>query len=235
MIQEVKKVTAKKERVLITTLTKRMAEDLSEYLSHEGISVSYLHSEVKTIERSHILKSLREEKFKCVVGVNLLREGLDLPEVSLVIIMDADKEGFLRSFTSLIQVSGRAARNINGRVIMYADTYTKSMKKAIEESLRRRELQLAYNKKKGITPKTIQKAIREGIEIYHEAEKIVEEAAFSGHDSHSLIEAILEAEKKMCVAADNFDFERAIEYRESIKSMKKELGARKVSGANSEA
>jgi len=209
------------ERVLITTLTKRMAEDLSDYLARRDIKVTYLHSEVKTIERSQILKQLRQETFECVVGVNLLREGLDLPEVSLVIILDADKEGFLRSYTSLIQVAGRAARHVNGKVIMYADTVTRSMLKTIEETDRRRKLQTEFNRKNNITPQTIKKAIREGIEIYYEAEKIVESAAFEGtiEEKQALI---LDLEKEMFIASENLDFERAIELRDRIKQLKGE-------------
>jgi len=164
LVDEVKKRVKKKERTLVTTLTKRLAEELSEYLSEMGIKVRYLHSEINAIERVEILRDLRLKKFDCLVGINLLREGLDLPEVSLVAVLDADKEGFLRSHTSLVQVSGRAARNINGTVIMYADKITKSMRLAIDETERRRALQLEFNKENNVTPKTIIKAIKEGIE-----------------------------------------------------------------------
>lgn len=163
LIREIKKRVKSNERVLVTTLTKRMAEDLASFLQDEGLNVRYLHSEIDTIERSKILRDLRKKEFDCLVGINLLREGLDLPEVSLVAILDADKEGFLRSQTSLIQIAGRAARNINGCVIMYADNITKSMERAIDESNRRRRIQLEYNEKNNITPKTIQKEIRKGI------------------------------------------------------------------------
>ncbi|UCD15849.1 MAG: excinuclease ABC subunit UvrB, partial [Candidatus Omnitrophota bacterium] len=171
LIKEVKKRVEEKERTLITTLTKRMAEQLSEYLADEGFKVTYIHSEIDTIERTKILKDLRTKKFDCLVGINLLREGLDLPEVSLVIILDADKEGFLRSSTSLIQIAGRCARNINAQVIMYADTVTRSMKKAINESSRRRGVQLEYNTLNKITPRSVTKAIKEGIEKYWKGEK----------------------------------------------------------------
>ena len=156
LIVEINKRANANERVLVTTLTKRMAEDITNYLQEKGLKVKYLHSDIQTIERSKLLRDLRKKEFDCHVGINLLREGLDLPEVSLVAILDADKEGFLRSATSLIQVSGRAARNINGKVIMYADTVTGSMKKAIDESNRRREIQIEYNKKNNITPRRIQ-------------------------------------------------------------------------------
>jgi excinuclease ABC subunit B len=160
-ISEVKSEVEKGGRVLTTTLTKKMAEDLSEYLSEQGIKAEYLHSEIKTIERIKIITEFRRGKFDCLVGVNLLREGLDMPEVTLIGILDADKEGFLRSETSLIQTIGRAARNENGRVILYADRTTNSMEKAINETTRRRDKQLAYNKKHNITPKTIQKEIKD--------------------------------------------------------------------------
>ncbi|MFA5351486.1 MAG: excinuclease ABC subunit UvrB, partial [Candidatus Omnitrophota bacterium] len=173
LIKEVKERAKFNERVLVTTLTKRTAEDLTAYLEEKGLKVKYLHSEIQTIERSTILRDLRKKKFDCLVGINLLREGLDLPEVSLVAILDADKEGFLRSATSLIQVSGRAARNINGKVIMYADTITGSMKKAIDESNRRRKIQLEFNKSNNINPRSIEKAIKEGIEDLAEAEEFV--------------------------------------------------------------
>lgn len=223
-IQDLIKETAlrakRNERVLVTTLTKRMAEDLSAYLKDEGINVKYLHSEIETIERTRILKSLRQKKFDCLVGVNLLREGLDLPEVSLVAILDADKEGFLRSATSLIQVSGRAARNINGQVIMYADAMTRSMDKAISESSRRRKIQLEFNAKHKITPKSIQKAIRQGIEILQEAEELSQDLVDLPKEEYELRAYISELEYEMELASRNLQFEEAARIRDKIKELK---------------
>lgn len=216
LIGEVKRRAQKNERVLVTTLTKRMSEDLSNYLKDEGLKVKYLHSEIKTIERSQILKELRQKKFDCLVGVNLLREGLDLPEVSLVAILDADKEGFLRSATSLIQVAGRAARNLNGRVIMYADTVTGSMEKAISESRRRRKIQLEFNAKYKITPRGIQKAIREGIETLQEAEELTQDLLGLPKDELELRSYISELEYEMELAARNLQFEEAARIRDKL-------------------
>lgn len=216
LIGEVRRRARKNERVLVTTLTKRMSEDLSNYLQDEGLKVKYLHSEIKTIERSQILKELRQKKFDCLVGVNLLREGLDLPEVSLVAILDADKEGFLRSATSLIQVSGRAARNLNGQVIMYADTVTGSMEKAISESGRRRKIQLEFNATHNITPKSIQKAIREGIETLQEAEEWTRDLVGLAKDELELMSYISELEYEMELAARNLQFEEAARIRDKL-------------------
>jgi len=219
LIREVKKRASINERVLVTTLTKRMAEDLTSFLQEKGLRVKYLHSEIQTIERSKILRELRQKEFDCLVGINLLREGLDLPEVSLVAILDADKEGFLRSATSLIQVSGRAARNINGTVIMYADTITGSMKKAISESNRRRKIQLEFNKINKITPRSIQKAIRQGIEDLEEAEEFVQDLTGQDKDEYELNIYISELEYEMELAARNLQFEKAAVLRDKIKEL----------------
>ncbi|MFA5361882.1 MAG: excinuclease ABC subunit UvrB [Candidatus Omnitrophota bacterium] len=220
LIKEVKKRAGRDERVLVTTLTKRMAEDLTGYLQERGIKVKYLHSEIETIERSKILRELRKKEFDCLVGINLLREGLDLPEVSLVAILDADKEGFLRSETSLIQVGGRAARNINGTVIMYADSVTGSMKRAIKESVRRREIQAEFNEKNKITPRSIQKAIKEGIEDMAGAETFVRELTGEAKDEYELKKYLTELEYGMEMAARNLQFEKAAQYRDKIREMK---------------
>ncbi|MDD5042369.1 MAG: excinuclease ABC subunit UvrB [Candidatus Omnitrophica bacterium] len=219
LICEIKKRASRQERVLVTTLTKRTSEDLSNYLAEKGIKVKYLHSEIKTIERARILKELREKKFDCLVGINLLREGLDLPEVSLVAILDADKEGFLRSVTSLIQVGGRAARNINGKIIMYADTTTDSMKQAIEESGRRRKIQAEFNRKNKITPRSVKKAIREGIETLEENEEFVEGLTGEPKEEYQLHKYISELEYEMELAARNLLFEKAAELRDKIKKL----------------
>jgi excinuclease ABC subunit B len=224
LISQIRQRAKNKERVLVTTLTKRMSEDLANYLSEKGIKVKYLHSEIKTIERSRILKELRERKFDCLVGINLLREGLDLPEVSLVAILDADKEGFLRSATSLIQVGGRAARNINGTVIMYADTITGSMKKAIGESRRRRKLQLEFNRKNAITPRSIQKSIKEGIEVLEQTDEFVRELTGEPKEQYQLHKYISELEYEMELAARNLLFEKAASLRDKVKELKHATG-----------
>lgn len=215
----------KNERVLITTLTKRMAEDLCDYFLQEGIKVRYLHSEISSIERVEILRDLRLGEFDVLIGVNLLREGLDIPEVSLVAIMDADKEGFLRSDTSLIQTIGRAARNSCGEVIMYADKITDSMQRAIEETNRRREIQMKYNKKYGIIPQTIKKPIENNllslVENYRSLEDIVaEEMIDMGIDKKSLPKLIDKLEKDMHKSAKLLDFERAAEIRDQLKKLR---------------
>jgi len=219
LIKEIQVREKRNERVLVTTLTKRMAEDLTTYLQEKNLRVKYLHSEIQTIERSKILRELRQRQFDCLAGINLLREGLDLPEVSLVAILDADKEGFLRSATSLIQVSGRAARNINGTVIMYADTITGSMKKAINESNRRRKIQLEFNQKNKITPRSIQKAIKEGIEELSEAEEYVEGLTGQSPEEYELKKYISELEYEMELAARNLQFEKAASLRDKIKEL----------------
>jgi len=219
LIQQVKSRAERKERILVTTLTKRMAEDLSRYLEDMGLNVKYLHSEIDAIQRVQILKDLRLGKFDCLVGVNLLREGLDLPEVSLVAVLDADKEGFLRSQTSLIQVAGRAARNINGQVIMYADTVTGSMKRALLEMNRRRKVQLAFNEKHNITPRSIKKAVKEGIEMLKGAEETVVKVSGQRFDEFDKMEVIAELQREMELAARNLQFERAAELRDQINTL----------------
>lgn len=222
---EIKKRTDKNERVLITTLTKRMAEDLTDFFIQEGIKVRYLHSEIQSLERVEILRDLRLGEFDVLIGVNLLREGLDIPEVSLVAIMDADKEGFLRSETSLIQTVGRAARNACGEVIMYADKITDSMKASIDETNRRREIQIAYNKKYGIIPQTIKKPIENNllslVASYRDLEDIVaEEMVDLGIESKDLPKLIDKLEKDMHKAAKILDFERAAEIRDKLKKLR---------------
>ncbi len=223
--KEIQKRTDKNERVLITTLTKRMAEDLTDFFIQEGIKVRYLHSGIQSIERVEILRDLRLGEFDVLVGVNLLREGLDIPEVSLVAIMDADKEGFLRSETSLIQTIGRAARNACGEVIMYADKITESMQKAIDETERRREIQLAHNKKYGIIPQTIKKPIENNllslVASYRDLEDIVaEEMVDLGVEKKDLPKLIDKLEKDMHKAAKILDFERAAEIRDKLKKLR---------------
>lgn len=222
---EIKKRTDKDERVLITTLTKRMAEDLTDFFIQEGIRVRYLHSEIQSLERVEILRDLRLGEFDVLIGVNLLREGLDIPEVSLVAIMDADKEGFLRSETSLIQTIGRAARNACGEVIMYADRITDSMKAAIDETERRREIQLAHNQKYGIVPQTIKKPIENNllslVASYRDLEDIVaEEMVDLGVEKKDLPKLIDKLEKDMHKAAKILDFERAAEIRDKLKKLR---------------
>ena len=223
IIGEVNSVIKKGERVLITTLTKKMAENLTDYLKNVGIKTTYLHSDIDTIERMEIIRDLRIGKYDVLVGINLLREGLDLPEVSMVIIMDADKEGFLRSETSMIQTIGRAARNVNGRVIMYADRITKSMDVAIKETNRRREIQNKYNIEHNITPKSVKKDIREIIQATKVAEDAVEykNEDVEITDYESFIEDL---KNEMLSAADSLDFERAASIRDEIKRLKEMWG-----------
>ncbi|HEY4532139.1 MAG TPA: helicase-related protein, partial [Kurthia sp.] len=226
LIDEIQGRIARNERVLITTLTKRMSEDLTDYLKEMGIKVNYLHSEIKTLERIEIIRELRQGVYDVLVGINLLREGLDIPEVSLIAILDADKEGFLRSERSLVQIIGRAARNANGHVIMYADKMTDSMTKAIEETDRRRAIQQAYNKEHGITPKTIRKEIRDVIRATMAAEeteeyvaKVTDGKKLTKAERTAFIEAL---EIEMKDAARALDFERAAELRDTILEMKAE-------------
>jgi excinuclease ABC subunit B len=220
LVEEVLKRAAKDERTLVTTLTKRMSEDLARYLSERKLRVKYLHSEIDAIERVEILKALRQNEFDCLVGINLLREGLDLPEVSLVAILDADKEGFLRSETSLIQTAGRAARHIDGRVILYADRVTNSMKKMMDESTRRRKIQEAYNKAHGITPTGIHKKIHEGIEGIKKVRELVEESTGLDSEAYEHAEILNELEIQMEDAARNLHFEKAILLRDRIDALK---------------
>jgi excinuclease ABC subunit B len=226
LIAEIKKRTEKRERILVTTLTKRMAEDVAEYLDEINIKAKYLHSEIKTLERINILKDLRLGKFNVLVGVNLLREGLDLPEVSLVAILDADKEGFLRSETSLIQTMGRAARNINGTVILYCENITGSIRRAVKETNRRRKIQLEYNRKYQIIPKTITKPVEEFAIIndikYFEDFSTVNEEHERYLSQSNLWLLIKSLEKEMKQAAKNLDFERAALLRDEIRRLKKE-------------
>ncbi len=214
LIAEIKKRTDKNERILVTTLTKRMAEDLAEYLSKNRVKVRYLHSEIENLQRTEIIRQLRLGEFDVLVGINLLREGLDIPEVSLVAILDADKEGFLRNITSLIQTFGRAARNVNGAVIMYADKITQSMKLAMSETERRRDRQIEYNKKMGITPTTIVKAIPQQTIVLDETRHM------SKHDLQTLA---IEIETSMKRYAEELDFERAIEYRDKLAKIQRQL------------
>ncbi|WP_352418688.1 excinuclease ABC subunit UvrB [Proteiniborus sp.] len=222
LVKEINIRAKKKERVLVTTLTKKMSEDLTNYFKEIGIKVTYLHSDIKTIERMEIIRDLRIGKFDVLVGINLLREGLDLPEVSLVAILDADKEGFLRSETSMVQTIGRAARNSEGKVIMYADSITNSMKRAIDETNRRRYIQIGYNKEHNIIPQTIKKGIRDVIE----ATKVAEEQDKYGFDGRKemgkdeLMATIKNLETEMFEAAENLQFERAAELRDKISELK---------------
>ena len=228
LIDEINATAEKKERVLVTKQNKKMAEELTEYLTQKGIRVRYLHSEVQSLERVEILRDLRLGEFDVLIGVNLLREGLDIPEVSLVAIMDADKEGFLRCETSLIQTIGRSARNADGRVIMYADKMTDSMKVAIEETRRRRQLQMAFNKEHNITPKTIKKSIENNllslVQSYRSIEDIVaEEMIELNIDKKDLPKLLSKLEKDMHKAAKILDFERAAELRDQIKKLREML------------
>ncbi len=212
--------TAAGERVLVTTLTKRLAEDLSGFLSAKGIRCRYLHSEIQTLERIDILRQLRQGDFDVLVGINLLREGLDLPEVSLVAILDADKEGFLRSETSLVQTIGRTARNVNAKVLLYADKITESMKKAIDETDRRRTIQLAYNEQHGITPETIRKEIKHGLSDKFRARKTAQDAVHLSETEYDRTELLAELEKEMLAAAELLEFEKAAKLRDQIQEIK---------------
>ncbi len=223
LVVEINKVIEKQERVLITTLTKKMSEDLTNYLKEIGIKVKYLHSDIDTLERVEIIRDLRLGKFDVLVGINLLREGLDIPEVSLVAILDADKEGFLRSETSLIQTIGRAARNSEGKVIMYADKITRSMNSAIEETKRRREIQTLYNKEHNITPTTIKKGIRDTIEATIVADEKVIYGVKETDNIEEIKENIIKLQEEMMESAQNLQFERAAELRDKIKQLEERI------------
>jgi excinuclease ABC subunit B len=225
LLTEIRKRVEKEERVLVTTLTKRMAEDLTDYYRELGVRVRYLHSDVETLDRIDILRDLRRGEFDVLVGINLLREGLDLPEVSLVAILDADKEGFLRSPRSLIQTCGRAARNANGQVMMYADKVTAAMKVAIDETNRRRTLQGAYNTEHGITPATIKRAILDinpasGTTDYYPVQKVTREEVRAA-SSEDRIEAL---KLEMFAAAENLEFEKAARIRDELKVLERMTG-----------
>ena len=225
LVGEVNKEVEKHNKILVTTLTKRMAEELTDYMKDLGIRVKYLHSDIDTLERSEIIRDMRLDVFDVLVGINLLREGLDIPEISLVAILDADKEGFLRSETSLIQTIGRVARNAEGHVIMYADVITDSMRRAIDETLRRRELQEAYNKEHGITPRTIKKAVRDLISISKEVAKTQKklEKDMESMSRKELEELIGKVQKQMKAAAADLNFEMAAELRDQMIELKKNL------------
>lgn len=220
LIEEIRQRAERKERVLVTTLTKKTAEDLSEYLHNIGLRVKYLHSEIDTIERVEILRGLRKADFDCLIGINLLREGLDLPEVSLVAILDADKEGFLRSETSLIQTAGRAARHVSGKVIMYAEHVTDSMRKMIAVTDARREKQMAYNKAHGITPRSIEKSIQESLAEQQKAEEIEMDVVRETGVEYDVHKVLSELEREMIEAADALEFERAAILRDQIHELK---------------
>jgi len=223
LIGLIRERAGRKERILVTTITKRMAEDLTTYLKEMDLQVRYLHSEIGAIERVEILRDLRMRKFDCLVGINLLREGLDLPEVSLVAVLDADKEGFLRSATSLIQVAGRAARNINGQVILYGDNVTGSMKRAITETERRRKIQIEFNRENKITPRSVSKTIKKCIEAGREAEEFVLKRSGQSSRDYDIEVAIAQLQGEMQALARNLQFEKAAVMRDEITKLKKQL------------
>jgi excinuclease ABC subunit B len=219
LINEIHAVIKRNERILVTTLTKRLAEELTDYLAEKEIKTRYLHSEIDTLERSEIIRQLRLGTFDVLVGINLLREGIDIPELGLIGILDADKEGFLRDERSLIQIIGRASRNENSRVILYADTMTVSMKNALTETKRRRDLQFAYNKRHNITPKTIVKPVKE---------KIVEVKDIKHIPKRDIPNMIIELEIEMKQEANNLNFEQAISLRDKIKKLQKKLEMKEI-------
>ena len=225
LLGEIRKRIEKKERVLVTTLTKKMAEDLTDFLSEEGVKVRYLHSDIDTVERVEIIRDLRAGKFDVLVGINLLREGLDIPEVSLVAILDADKEGFLRSTRSLIQTIGRAARNLHGRAILYGDKMTDSMKAALNETNRRRQKQEDFNREHGIVPQGVKKAVREIIDGVYRGPDVAPESSASDAlpmDEKTLSKRLRELEEEMMSYAKNLDFEKAARVREELMALRKQ-------------
>ncbi|MGA9297218.1 MAG: excinuclease ABC subunit UvrB [Nitrososphaeraceae archaeon] len=228
LVHEISVRSGQNQRTLVTTLTKRMAEDLAEYLAKKGVKVRYLHSEIEGLERTELIRQLRIGEFDVLVGINLLREGLDIPEVSLVAILDADKEGFLRNTTSLIQTFGRAARNVDGTVIMFADSTTDSMKNAITETARRRKKQIQYNKEFKITPKTIKKLIPDSVQDIYGNERTSSIETIKSMTRSDLLRAALETEATMKKFADDLDFENAIKYRQKLIRIKKALGEERV-------
>ncbi|MCL4537062.1 MAG: UvrB/UvrC motif-containing protein, partial [Nitrospirae bacterium] len=224
LLGEIRIRAEKGERVLVTTLTKKMAEDITDYYTELGVRARYLHSDIDTLERIEILRDLRLGQFDVLIGVNLLREGLDLPEVSLVAIFDADKEGFLRSERSLIQTAGRAARNVNGEVILYADRITRSMKMALDETERRRKIQSSYNKKMKITPETVKSEIKDILGSIYESDYFTVPVAAEEKAEYELSEdTIKKLESEMKEAAKNLDFERAAQIRDRIKELKEQM------------
>ncbi|HUS72772.1 MAG TPA: helicase-related protein, partial [Sedimentisphaerales bacterium] len=220
LLDEIEKRVKAKERMLVTTLTKRMAENLAGFITKKGFRCRYLHSEINTLERIEILRDLRKGQFDVLVGINLLREGLDLPEVSAVAILDADKEGFLRSHTSLIQTIGRTARNVNATVFLYADKVTRSMQKAIDETSRRREIQLKYNKEHNITPETIRKEVRKGLAQQIKARQTARQAVRFNDIEYEKVELAGQIEREMLEAAETLDFERAAFLRDQLRELK---------------
>jgi excinuclease ABC subunit B len=227
LIEEVRKRADKKERTLVTTLTKRTAEELTDYLRDIGVRVQYLHSEIDAIERVEILRSLRKGEFDVLVGINLLREGLDLPEVSLVAILDADKEGFLRSETSLIQTAGRAARHLNGEVILYADVMTQSIQKFLAVTKYRRERQIAYNVAHNITPRSVVRAVEESLATYESDRREADAVLREGSTDIDITSTIQELETEMLKAAEDLKFEKAALLRDQIKELKHMLDGTK--------
>jgi excinuclease ABC subunit B len=224
VMEEIRAHAAKGERVLVTTLTKRTAEDLTDYLKGVGLKVRYLHSDIDTIERVEILRSLRKGEFDCLIGINLLREGLDLPEVSLVAVLDADKEGFLRSETALIQTAGRAARHLDGKVILYADQITGSMQRMIEVTETRRAVQLDYNRVNHITPVSIQRSVQEGLAIEYKGREIEARVARESGVDFDIHATLREMEAEMVEAAETLEFERAAMLRDQIKELRSASG-----------